>query len=366
MTDIQRPTDGADLVSRRRLLRAAAVGAATLEAGSLLGISARPALAGSMPDTPSATMPVYAWLTPKDPASMASLRLNAGQIAYLSPTWYIMNGDLSISSIARRSLIEFARDHTIVLLPRVMNANFDAQVAAAILATPDSRARAAREIASLVLRYDYGGVNMDFEGRFAANRDGYSDLLARLAERLHLAGKRLTVDVSTQLKPLAAYSDQEPTASYDYTAIAQVCDAVMLMAYDRATHRPGSLAPLWWVQQTVAYALTQIPAQKLVLGIAFYGRHWIARGQQVTHTDIRQSEALALLASSGATLQRPPLDATPRFTWHDAQGQHTVHFEDGPSLAAKLQLAQANGLAGVAFWRLGQEAPSQWQVIAEA
>ncbi len=138
------------------------------------------------------------------------------------------------------------------------------------------------------------------------------------------------------------------------------------MAYDRATHRPGSLAPLWWVKQTVAYALTQIPAQKLVLGIAFYGRHWIERGKDVTHTDIRQPEALALLASSGATLQRPALDATPRFTWHDAQGQHTVHFEDGPSLAAKLQLAQANGLAGVAFWRLGQEAPSQWQVIAGA
>jgi spore germination protein len=74
----------------------------------------------------------------------------------------------------------------------------------------------------------------------------------------------------------------------------------------------------------------------------------------------------ALLAQTGAPLQRSAAEATPHFTWHDAQGQHIVHYEDAVSLAAKLQAVLAQGARGLAFWRLGQEEPSQWPVIARA
>jgi spore germination protein YaaH len=98
--------------------------------------------------------------------------------------------------------------------------------------------------------------------------------------------------------------------------------------------------------------------------MGFYGRHWIVNGRQITAIDLTQSQAEALLIQSGAQLERPAADATPRFTWTDAAGEHVVHFEDGQSLAAKLKVIRAAKIAGGAFWRLGQEDATQWRVIA--
>ena len=77
-------------------------------------------------------------------------------------------------------------------------------------------------------------------------------------------------------------------------------------------------------------------------------------------------QAEALFWQSGAKVQRPATDATPRFSWQDAQGQHVVHYEDGVSLGIKLSAVLAQGIGGLALWRLGQEQPSQWNVNAEA
>jgi spore germination protein len=136
----------------------------------------------------------------------------------------------------------------------------------------------------------------------------------------------------------------------------------MLMAYDYSVQQPGSISPLPWVQQVIAYARTQIPAAKLVVGFPSYGRHWVTVGGKTSMASVTQVEAQQLLAWTGAPLQRPANDATPRFSWRDGNASHIVHFDDQTSLAAKLHAVDA-GLAGVAFWRLGKEAALQWKSL---
>jgi spore germination protein len=233
----------------------------------------------------------------------------------------------------------------------------------ATLQDPSRRARVAERVAALVTRHGFDGINLDFEGPFGAYRDQYSDFVRQVAARLHQAGKGVTVDVATQLVPVDRLPLSSWSAPFDYAALAAASDAVILMAYAHSIRRPGSLAPLWWVTDAVHDARARIPAGKLIVGTAFYGRHWVIAGQTVTHTDLTQGEAEALLSASGAVLQRPVADATPRFTWQDGSGTHIVHYEDGQSLATKLHLARASG---VACWRLGLEQPAQWEVIAAA
>jgi spore germination protein YaaH len=313
-------------------------------------------------------MGVYAWEVADDPASLASLHRQARHISYLMPVWYTIDATLAIRSVARASVLAFARERGLGVLPLIKFRHVnDPRIVESVLHTREARARVADKIAGLVLEHGYDGINLDFEGRFGAYRDGYSDLVARIAALLHPAGKRLSVDVVPQLTPVAAYAAASfPGADYDYGALAQVCDAVILMAYAYSVAKPGPLAPLWWVREALVHALTEIPARKLVLGTSFYGRHWITHGGQVTHSDLTQAQAEALLAQSGATLERPGRDATPRFAWRDRRGDHVVHYDDGLSLAAKLDLAVAAGVAGVAFWRLGQEDATQWEVIGRA
>ena len=340
-------------MSRRQMLYGVLGGAA-----ALAGIDGLPGLVPRSVHAAGVRPLVFCWLSSGEPASLASLRRHASTITHLSPTWYRMQSDLSIAGTPDRMVIDFARQHGLSLHPTTGN-TLTAASADPILGTPDARARAAQNIAQLVLAQGFDGINMDFEGTFGAYRDQYSDLMDRLALRLRPAGKWVTVDVP----PVTGNPPSSWAAAFDYARLGQVCDAVVLMAYDYSVQKPGSIAPLPWVRKAVGYAQAHIPATKLVVGHPFFGRHWTeTSGRFAVTPPLTHTDALDLLAWSGATLSRPAPDATPRFSWSDGGTAHTVHFEDGQSLAAKLGSLDS-GIRGVAFWRLGLEDQEQWDAV---
>jgi spore germination protein len=335
---------GSRRITRRRMLQGLA--------GTTVGL----ALAQGMPELPPgkpvvlaapASTVVWAWLTEGDTASLASLQHHAGTLTHLSPTWFSMGEDLAIIGQPDQLVVDFAVKHGISLHPLINNAGFDPRVAQSILAAPQRRATAAEHIATLVLNHNFAGINLDFEGQFGASRDQYSDLVERIARLLRPAGKWVTVDVVATTRPPGQVPATSWAAPYDYRRLAAAADAVVVMAYDYSVQQPGPISPLWWVEEVIAYARTVVPAGKLVVGLPFYGRHWVVTNHGTTEIGLPGTDALTLLAWSGAKLLRP---------------LHVVHFEDAASLGAKLRSVGA-GTAGVAFWRLGMDAPPHWPVI---
>jgi len=325
-------------------------------AAALAGTEQFPGLVPQTSHASGARPLVFCWMHSGEPASLASLRQHASAITHLSPTWYSVREDLSIAGTLDQMVIDFARHHGLSLHPAIGN-TLTAASAQFILGSAGARARAAQNIAELVLKQDFDGINMDFEGNFGAYRDQYSDLMDELARHLRPAGKWVTVDVPPNHPP-SSWS-----AAYDYARLGQACDAVVLMAYDYSVQKPGSVSPLWWDRQAVGYALKQIPPNKLVVGLPFFGRHWTEADGKFSGTPpLTHKEALDLLAWSGATVYRPALDATPRFSWSDGGTKHIVHFEDMQSLAVKLQSLDSR-IRGAAFWRLGLEDGEQWNAI---
>jgi spore germination protein YaaH len=325
-------------------------------AAALAGVEQLPSL---LPQTTHAAGDrplVLCWVHSGEPASLASLRQHASTITHLSPTWYKMEPDLSLAGTPDQMVIDFSTRHGLSLHPAIGN-TLTAASAQPILGTPQARARAAQTIAELVLKHDFDGINLDFEGNFGTYRDQYSDLMDQLALHLRPAGKWVTVDVPPNHPP-SSWS-----AAYDYARLGQACDAVVLMAYDYSVQKPGSVAPLWWVRRAVGSAQKQIPPNKLVVGLPFFGRHWTEADGRVSVTPLlTHTDALDLLAWSGGPLHRPTLDATPRFSWSDGGTTHIVHFEDMQSLAAKLRSLDSR-IRGAAFWRLGLEDQQQWDAL---
>ena len=65
---------------------------------------------------------------------------------------------------------------------------------------------------------------------------------------------------------------------YDWESIAPYVDTLRVMTYDWSTGTPGPLAPLHWVDDTLAYAASVgVPPGKLQLGIPTYGKDWVRR-----------------------------------------------------------------------------------------
>ena len=65
---------------------------------------------------------------------------------------------------------------------------------------------------------------------------------------------------------------------YDHGAIAEVVDAIRIMAYDYSVANAGPIAPVWWVADAVASISAVVPEEfhdKLVLGVASYGSNWV-------------------------------------------------------------------------------------------
>jgi spore germination protein YaaH len=134
------------------------------------------------------------------------------------------------------------------------------------------------------------------------------------------------------------------------------------MAYDYhwASSGPGPIAPVSWVRGVLAYARTQIPASKIILGIPLYGYDWAGRhGANLT-----SQQAVRLAARYHARVRYDSASQSPWFSYTAADGsRHQVWFENPASSRAKLALARAAGAGGVFLWMYGDEAPGTWAAL---
>jgi spore germination protein len=150
----------------------------------------------------------------------------------------------------------------------------------------------------------------------------------------------------------------ERNMAQDFRAIGAAADEVRVMTYDYSwdTSPPGPVAPARWVERVIAWTVTQIPPEKVVLGIDLLGYNW-SGGRGVT---IGHQRAQSLAEAHGATIRRSA-DGSPSFTYRDSSGErHEVWWEDARSVRNKLGLVAEYGLGGVFFWRLGGEDSNVW------
>ena len=221
------------------------------------------------------------------------------------------------------------------------------------------RAQHVAAIVALVQREHYAGIDIDYEDLRASDRDAFTAFLTQLADALHAKGKVLSVD-------LFAKTDHQGYAqrnlAQDYHAIGQVVDQVRLMGYDYhwSTSAPGPIAPIGWIRAVLRYAKTQIPANKIILGVPLYGYDWVGnRG-----TPLSWLQVFRLAGQYGVRPRFNHASQSPWFTYTDASGRrHVVWFENGPSTQAKFQAARSAGIGGVYLWVFGYEDTSIWNAL---
>jgi spore germination protein YaaH len=117
-----------------------------------------------------------------------------------------------------------------------------------------------------------------------------------------------------------------------------------------------------WVQSVIAYATTQVPAAKLVLGIPAYGYDWASKG---AGTSLTAPAAEQLAARVHATIRWDATAEEPTFTYKHGKISHTVWFDNAQAGYVRAALADEDKLAGVALWAAGDEDPQLWSELAQ-
>lgn len=208
-------------------------------------------------------------------------------------------------------------------------------------------------------------IHFDFERIPGDQREAYNNFLRRAVERMHAEG----YTVSTALAPKTR-ADQpgEWFVAHDYRAHGEIVDFVMLMTYEwgYSAGPPMAVSPLPQVEQVVQYALTEIPANKILLGQNLYGYDWtlpFVQGGEYAEA-LSPQRAIELAKRYNAAIQYDATAQAPYFNYVDEQGRsHIVWFEDARSIQAKFNLVKRLNLRGVGYWKLGLPFPQNWLLI---
>jgi len=197
---------------------------------------------------------------------------------------------------------------------------------------------------------NFDGLNLDFENIPPMSGDAFLSFLREL--RAAMPDKILSVALYARTRTIT-------NDVYDYEKIAPLVDRIFVMGYDLhwSGGPAGPVASLQWGRDVANYSLRTIGAEKLVLGIPFYGRAW---ADQNHHRALVYPTTQRLIETYNAEVKRE--NGIPTFNYNVNIGV-TVYFEDVYSLSARMELYKSLGVRAIGFWRIGQETPQVWNIL---
>ena len=253
------------------------------------------------------------------------------------------------------------RKSVLTLTPFGLDGRFNNNLIHEMLLNDESKERLIQELLETMGIKQFAGIDVDFEFILAEDRDRFTAFVAELRERMNAEGYL----VSVALAPKTS-ADQKGLLyeGKDYRGLGEAANEVLLMTYEWGyKYGPAmAVAPLNKVRQVVEYALTEIPAEKILLGIPNYGYDWtlpFVRGESEAVT-IGNVEAIQIAISNNAEIQFDEVAQSPYFTYEKDNKMHEVGFEDVRSLQRKYDLLEEYNLKGTGVWQIMRLYRGMW------
>jgi spore germination protein YaaH len=262
---------------RRRIVAGIAAFAA---AATVTAVMPAPAGAATAP-TPRRLVTGWGYFNSTSSPALTSLQANRDLFSDVSPFWHsaTWNGSSAITSAyskaTRDAVLPAIRATGVAVLPSITD-GMPARRMAAVLASPTTRTAFVNQIVSLVTTEGYDGIDLDFE-RFAfsdgrstwpTTRPAWVAFVKQLYAALHAKNRMLSITTPPLYTPTTGYW------VYDWAGIASYVDRLRVMTYDYSTASAGPIAPYAWVSSVAAFAVTQVPAGKVQIGVPSYGHDW--------------------------------------------------------------------------------------------
>lgn len=262
-------------------------------------------------------------------------------------------------------------------------------VLAKLLAKSSDRADVIKVIMDLVMSKNFDGIDLDFEGfafvdgtaSWPATKPNWVLLVKELSEALRAKGKILSVTAPVHF---SLTERQKGYTVYAWAEIAQYIDRLRIMTYDYSTGKPGPIGPIAWVERTLKYAISVMPASKVYIGLAGYGRDWVTKVDGICPANVAKvvstsakaatfvmRNAAKLASTYGVTptyneqYQEATFTYQKTYNGNNASGQatsctatRTAWYQNPASYLARAQLVAKYRIGGLAEWTIGMEEQS--------
>ncbi|RPF51170.1 LysM peptidoglycan-binding domain-containing protein [Aquisalibacillus elongatus] len=297
-----------------------------------------------------------------------SARARSPYLTYLAPFSYEINRD---GSIVRPPLDDFAsiaaENNTALMLvvTNIEDGEFSEELGRLIMTDENVQNRLLDEIIQEANEIGYQDVHFDFEFLPSDTRENYNQFLRKAKERLSAENLML----STALAPkTSAEQTGQWYEAHDYQAHGEIVDFVVLMTYEwgYSYGPPMAVSPIEPVRGVVEYALTEMPANKILLGQNLYGYDWtlpFEEGGDPAEA-LSPNQAIQRARENNQSIEFDEEAQAPFYNYWDENGnQHEVWFEDARSIKAKFDLIREYGLRGISYWKLGLAFPQNWYML---
>ena len=287
-----------------------------------------------------------------------TLRAVLPYLTYLIIFGYGFNDDGSIIEPTDDEVIPIAHNFRTAVFLSLTSINQDGTFSSAkierLITDTDFQNIVLANLIRVINRKNAQGLDIDMEYVPPQYRNEFTAFVSNASRRLHEAGLLLHVDLAPK------YSDEQSGILYeahDYSALGAVADFVFLMTYEWGyTYGPPmAVAPIPNVRRVLEYALTEIDADKIFLGIPNYGYNWklpFVRGESKAVT-IGNVNAVRLALAKGSEILYDEQSQSPYFYYTDPEGaEKVVWFDDMRSMNEKYKLIYEKQILGCGYWNL--------------
>ncbi|QGG47147.1 glycosyl hydrolase family 18 domain protein [Heliorestis convoluta] len=316
--------------------------------------------------TPSSERKILGYYTvdyPGDKVSYNSLANYGDHFNAMSTFSYRVDGNGNLHGTAPTDGLTLAKSKGIETYALIHNyvypTGFDIDIASNLLSRPSARQNLINQLKQILPAHGYAGVNVDLEYIRATERPNYTQFIKELKEELGPLGYTVIVSVTGK-----TFDDRTSPwgGVFDFPALGEHADYVQIMTYDEHWFggTPGPVASIGYVERALNYALSTIPKEKILLGIAAYGYDWYGSNTKV----VNYHSVPKLLDQYNITPSWDDKAKSPYFFYTDERGlRHEVWYENPRSMAYKLELVNKHDLGGIGIWRLGFEDQSFWDEV---
>ena len=289
-----------------------------------------------------------------DKQSFTSLERNISKLNLVIPEWFFIDptADTLYTNIDAKALnlMKAAGVEIMPILSNNYKQIFRGESVHRILTNTAKKERLINDIIRLLRQYHFAGVNVDLEELVETDDAPLVAFQKELYEKLHANNLLVTQDV-------IPFDD-----SYNFKALGKYNDYLILMAYDEFhdESKPGPICSQQWIQAALDKMDDQVPANKIILGMAGFGYDWTLKSKKNAAT-VTYQEALANARESGAVIDFDNNTYNLHYRYYDdANALHEVHFTDAATNFNTLRFATEYQLAGTVLWRLGSEDSRIW------